>query len=113
VLSIAPRLRVHLATEPVNFHRGHSGLCAIVREHLGEEPLSGVWVFFNRTRTDLKILWFEHGGFVVAHKKLAEGRFRLPQGGGRTVSLSSAELAALLEGINLTEARRLPRWNPP
>lgn len=113
MLTLAPRIQVHLATEPVNFHRSHAGLCGVVREHLGEEPLSGVWVFFNRSRTDLKILWFEHGGFVVAHKKLAQGRFRIPPVTGREVRLTGAELAALLEGIDLSRARRLPRWNPP
>ena len=111
-LTLAPPLRVHRATEPVNFHSGHAGLCGIVRNHLDGEPLSDVWVFFNRNRTDLKILWFEHGGFVVAHKKLAQGRFRIPPVTGPKVPLTSAELAALLEGIDLTKARRLPRWNP-
>lgn len=112
MLTLAPPLRVHLATEPVNFHHGHAGLCGIVRNHLDGEPLSDVWVFFNRNRTDLKILWFEHGGFVVAHKKLAQGRFRIPSVTGQKAHLTSAELAALLEGIDLTKARRLPRWNP-
>jgi transposase len=113
VLTIAPRIPVHLATTPVNFHRSHAGLCAFVREHLGDEPLTGVWVFFNRSRTDLKILWFEQGGFVVAHKKLARGQFRIPVATGPQVGLTSAELAALLEGIDLSRAQRLPRWNPP
>lgn len=112
MLSLAPALRVHLATEPVNFHCAHAGLCGIVRNHLDGEPLTDVWVFHNRNRTDLKILWFEHGGFVVAHKKLARGRFRIPAVTGRRAHLTSAELAALLEGIDLTGARRLPRWNP-
>jgi transposase len=113
VLSPPPRVRVHLATEPVSFHKSHDGLCGIVRNHLDGEPLADVWVFYNRRRTDLKILWFDHGGFVVAHKKLARGCFRIPKVSGREVALTGAELAALLEGIDLTRARRLPRWNPP
>ena len=112
-MSPPPRVRVHLATEPVSFHKGHDGLCGIVRNHLGGEPLSDVWVFYNRRRTDLKILWFDHGGFVVAHKKLARGCFRIPNVTGKQVGLTGAELAALLEGIDLTHAHRLPRWNPP
>lgn len=113
MLSPPPRVRVHLATAPVSFHKGHDGLCGIVRNHLDGEPLSDVWVFYNRRRTDLKILWFDHGGFVVAHKKLARGCFRIPTVTGRTVALTGAELAALLEGIDLARAHRLPRWNPP
>lgn len=113
MLTLSPPIRVHLALTPVNFHLGHAGLCGIVRNHLDGEPLTDVWVFHNRGRTDLKILWFEHGGFVVAHKKLAEGRFRIPALDGATARLTSAELAALLEGIDLSRARRLRRWSPP
>lgn len=112
MLTLSPPVRVHLATAPVNFHLAHAGLCGIVRNHLDGEPLTDVWVFYNRRRTDLKILWFEHGGFVVAHKKLAQGRFRVPTATEHQVHLTSAEMAALLEGIDLTRARRLPRWNP-
>jgi transposase len=72
-----------------------------------------VWVFYNARRTDLKVMWFEHGGFVLAHKKLARGRFRIPPIEGVCVRMSGAELAVLLEGIDLTRCRRLPRWTPP
>jgi transposase len=92
---------------------GHHGLCGIVRNHLEGDPLENVWVFHNKRRTDLKILWFDQGGFVLAHKKLARGRFRLPAAEGRQVRMTAAELAALLEGIDLSGCRRLPRWNPP
>ena len=113
MLTIGPGLHVHLATAPVNFHLAHAGLCGVVRKFLDGEPLHGVWVFYNHNRTDLKILWFEHGGFVVAHKKLCQGRFRIPPFSGATLPLTNAELAALLEGIDLRQAQRLHRWNPP
>jgi transposase len=113
VLSVPRRVRILLATKPVDFRNGHHGLCGVVRNHLGGEPLDAVWVFHNRRRTALKILWWDHGGFVVAHKKLAKGRFRLPPHEGAQARMTAAELGALLEGIDLSRARRLPRWNPP
>jgi hypothetical protein len=42
----------------------------VVRNQLSGEPLDAVWVFHNKRRTALKLLWWDHGGFVVAHKKL-------------------------------------------
>ena len=112
MLTVPHGVRIHLAMEPVDFRKGHAGLCGVVR-HLEGDPLENVWVFHNRRRTALKLLWFDHGGFVLAHKKLARGRFVLPKlnTDGKAV-MTSAELAALLEGIDLSRCRRLPRWNP-
>lgn len=115
MLTIPRQVRIHLAVAPVDFRKGHHGLCGVVQNHLEGDPLDHVWVFFNKRRTDVKILWFDTGGFVIAHKKLARGQFRIPSatGTGRHHRMSTAELAALLEGIDLAGARRLPRWNPP
>lgn len=113
MLTFPCSVRIRLATQPVDFRKGHAGLCGIVRRLEGD-PLEHVWVFHNRRRTALKILWFDHGGFVLAHKKLARGRFVVPapNGEGKAI-MTSAELGALLEGIDLSRCRRLPRWNPP
>ena len=111
MLTFARRVHIRLAVQPVDFRKGHAGLCGVVR-HLEGEPLEGVWVFHNRRRTAIKLLWFDHGGFVLAHKKLARGRFVIPRVVEDKVIMTSAELAALLEGIDLSRCRRLPRWNP-
>jgi transposase len=113
VLTFSRQVRIHLATAPVDFRKGHFGLSGVVRGPLAGDPLQHVWVFYNARRTDLKLLWFEHGGFVLAHKKLARGRYRIPEATGPSVRMTSAELGALLEGIDLSQCLRLPRWNPP
>jgi transposase len=110
---ISPGVRVHLAVEPIDFRNSIDGLEAAVRARLEDNPLSGqVFVFHNRTRTALKLLFWDHGGFVLVYKRLERGRFRLPATSGVKVPLSHAELAALLEGIDLSRAKRLIRWNP-
>ena len=113
MLTFSRPVRIHLASAPVDFRKGHAGLCGVVRNHLEGDPLHHVWVFYNRRRNALKVLWWSHGGFMLAHKKLARGRFRIPAVRGRKVRMTAAELGALLEGIDLSRARRLPRWNPP
>lgn len=86
----------------------------MIRNRFGGDPLAGhVWVFHNQTRTALKLIFWDQGGYVLLHKRLAKGRFRVPEAKGDRVRLTHAELVALLEGIDLARARRLPRWNPP
>ena len=106
--------RIHLAVQPVDFRNSIDGLCGVVRRVLEADPLSGhVWVFHNKARTALKLLFFDHGGFVLVYKRLERGRFRLPPSTeGKQLRMTPAELSALLEGIDLTRARRLPRWSP-
>lgn len=112
MLTLPSSVRIHLASQAVDFRKGHQGLCGVVRNELQGDPVHHVWVFYNARRTDLKVLWFEHGGYVLAHKKLARGRFRVPEAEGQVVRMTAAELAAVLEGIDLSRCRRLPRWNP-
>lgn len=114
MLTPSRNVQVHLAVEPVDFRNAIDGLCGIVRNRFDGDPLGGhVWVFHNRARTALKLLFWDQGGYVLVHKRLARGRFRVPAAEGERLRLTNAELAALLEGIDLARARRLPRWNPP
>lgn len=112
---LIPRaLRIWLCTEPVDFHKGINGLAAVVEHQLGGDPLSGhLWVFFSRNRRAVKLLMWDTGGFLLIHKRLEQGRFRLPRVAGKTAHMTAAERSALLEGIDLSTAARLPRWNPP
>lgn len=101
--------QIWVATTPVDFRRGIDGLAAWVERELEKPPLSGqMFVFFNRDRTGIKLLMWHHGGFILVFKRLERGRFRLPP----TDRLTAAELMAALEGLDLTNSRRLPRWNP-
>ena len=110
---ISPGVRVHLAVEPVDLRKSIDGLEALVRLKLASDPLSGhVFVFHNRSKTSVKLLFWDTGGYVLVYKRLERGRFRMPAGEGERVLMTHAELAALLEGIDLSRARRLPRWNP-
>ena len=107
--------RIHLAAEPVDFRKAIDGLSGVVRNVLRDDPACGhLFVFHSRDRRALKLLWWDHGGFCLLHKRLAKGRFRLPaiETEARRIAMTGAELAALLEGIDLARAVRLPRWNP-
>lgn len=105
--------RILLAREPVDFRKSIDGLAAICECHLHEQPLDGsLYVFTNRRKSAVKMLIWSNGGFLLLYKRLERGRFRWPEPDADRHTLTPAELAALLEGIDLSRARRLPRWNP-
>lgn len=105
--------RILVARDPVDFRKQIDGLAAVAEVHLGEEPLDGtLFVFRNRRATAMKLLMWTHGGFLLLYKKLEQGRFGWPPLDADRGTLTQAELAALLEGLDLTHARRLSRWNP-
>lgn len=105
--------RILIARDPVDFRKSIDGLAAVCEVHLQEHPLDGtLYVFRNRRRSAVKMLIWTHGGFMMLYKKLERGRFRWPAKNTDRQTISVAELAALLEGIDLSKARRLSRWNP-
>jgi transposase len=115
VIGIPSTIQVFLGTQPQDFRKSIDGLAGVVQAHLDRDPMTGdVFVFHNRRRTALKVLYWDHGGFCLVYKRLERGRFRVPHlhATRRDVSLTPAEFTALFEGIDLSRARRLPRWNP-
>ncbi len=110
---IAGNVEVWLAAEPVSLLKSIDGLCAEVELRFAEDPMRGhLFVFLNRSRTGVKLLYWDHGGFVVTYKRLERGRFAMPVIHGARARMTAAQLAALLEGIDLSRARRIPAWNP-
>lgn len=105
--------RILVARDPVDFRKQIDGLAAVCEQVLREEPLDGtLFLFRNRKGSAMKGLVWTFGGFTMFYKKLERGRFRWPSVDADRVTMSPAELAALLEGIDLSKARRLRRWNP-
>jgi len=99
-----------VATAPVDLRLSFDRLAAIVREVLGGEPRSeAVFVFHNRVRTHLKLLWHNGRGYCLLYARLDRGRFRIPEAvppESPHVAVSHRELAALFEGIDPDLLRR-------
>jgi len=81
--------------------KGMDGLAALVQTTLAENPFSGhIFVFRGRRGDLVKLLWFDGDGMCLYAKRLERGRFVWPQAASGSVSLSAAQLAMLLEGID-------------
>src|SRR5712691_7042256 len=71
--------KIYVAVEAVDMRKGFDGLYGLVRDQLGQDPLSGhLFLFSNRTRTRLKALVWDGSGLWVCAKRLEKGRFRWP-----------------------------------
>jgi transposase len=109
-------VRIYLCTLPADMRKGFDTLAALVREHLGHDPLSGhLFLFVGRDRDRIKILYWDSDGFALWYKRLEEGTFRLPSAkkAGVSVELKASELAMLLAGIDLTSIKRRKRFAHP
>ena len=94
--------------------KGFDGLSGLVRNELQKDPLSGdVFIFFNKLRSQVKLLLWERDGFSIYHKRLERGTYELPalDGLSLSVELRSDELMLILQGISLESVRRRKRFH--
>jgi transposase len=99
--------RILAYRHPVDMRKSFDGLVALVRNELREDPLSGsLYVFINRRRNYVKLVYWDRTGFCLFAKRLERGRFSLP-GEAETFELSEQAFRLLLDGILLGANRRL------
>ena len=106
----------YLSREATDMRKGFDSLCGEVRRSLGRDPLSGeVFIFYNSSRTRLKLLHWERGGFVIYHKRFEQWILSLPkfdtETGGYMVSWR--ELMLMVEGVSLERIRLMKRFDLP
>ena len=116
MLSLAPPVRVLLATQSADMRRSFDGLCLLVQSQLQQDPFSGhLFVFLNRRRDRVKLLYWCGDGFAIWYRRLEKGTFQLPSAGKDEVRLEmkASDLSLILDGIELTSVRRRPRYERP
>lgn len=111
MLTLSPTVRIYLASGITDMRKSFDGLAGLARDVIGEDPLSGhLFVFCNRRRDRLKILYWDRSGFCLFAKRLEKGTFAWPESKDRTrVELTAEQLVMLIGGIDLGATRRR-RW---
>ena len=116
MLSLPPSVRLFVATRVVDGRKGPDSLMTLVRDVLGEDIFDGhLFVFFTRRRDRVRIIYWDRDGIAMWTKRLERGRYRFQQAADEGVevrTIEAVELALILEGIELSGARRRPRWEP-
>lgn len=98
---IPASVRIFVCQVPQDMRRSFDGLTLAASEHLGEDAASGaLFVFANKRRNRLKVLWFDGNGHCIFYKRLHRRRFEVPS--GRTID--ARMLSVILRGIESARA---------
>ena len=120
MIGLSHGVKIHLCTEPTDMRRGFDGLSGMVTSLLEQDPLSGhLFVFRNRNRDKLKILYWDSDGLAIWYKRLEQGTFQFPTDGQAKeeltagVEITPSQLSLLLGGIDLRTAKQRKRFVAP
>jgi transposase len=117
MINLLHPVRVFLHTGPTDLRKGFDALSGLVTTAFGQDPTSGhLFLFVNRRRDRLKILYWDHGdGLAIWYKRLESGSFQIPTAPRDAVSIemTTTQLSLILSGIDLRSARQRKRYQRP
>jgi transposase len=100
----ASNLKIYIATDAVDMRKAINGLSILVERWMELDVFSGnLFVFTNRRRNMVKILYWDGNGFCLWQKRLERERFRWPEGGEGVMEISLRELRWLLDGLEIVQ----------
>ena len=111
MLSFSSSHKYYLYTPPTDMRKQFDGLAGLISQHFEQSIMEGdVFVFINKRRNRIKLLVWDHTGFVLYYKRLERGTFELPVSQNTNIQLSWSDLIMLLEGIELRSIKRRKRY---
>jgi len=107
MLGFSSSVRVYVYNLAVSMHSSFRRLIGLVSSELHEDSLSGhMFLFFNRPRSSVKILYFDRNGYVIWYKRLERGSYSIAE----KREINYRELMCLLEGIEMSEVKKRKRY---
>lgn len=117
MLNFHTGLKIFVALEAVDLRKSFTGLWAVAEEKLKEDPNTGtIFVFGNRRRNRIKILYADRSGLWVMIKRLESGTFHWPvsaSGDKSKIKLAPEALQLLLDGVDLRDGARRAWFEQP
>ena len=116
MITLPPTVRVFLHTPATDLRKGFDALSGLVTTAFSQETTSGhLFLFVNRRRDRLKILYWDRDGLAIWYKRLESGSFQVPVAAGDAVAIemSPTQLSLILSGIDLRSARQRKRYQHP
>lgn len=116
MITLAPQIRVFLYRCPTDMRKSFHGLVALTESAMQQDPLSGsLFVFVNRRRDRLKILYWGQTGYCIWYQQLEKGTYQLPLDKASekdtAIEVTRAQLSLILDGIDLSTVRQRPRFH--
>ena len=117
MISLPSSVHVFLHTPPTDLRKGFDALCGVVTTAFSQEPTSGhLFLFVNRRRDRIKILYWDRDGLAIWYKRLENpGTFQIPTTASEAASIemTTTQLSLILSGIDLSSARQRKRYQRP
>lgn len=118
MLSLSSQVRIFLARDPCDMRKSFPGLIGLTESVLREDPLSGhLFVFINRRRDRIKLLYWGGTGFCIWYQQLEQGSYQLPDAATADaregLEITASQLSLILDGIDLGSVRQRPRYRLP
>lgn len=114
MLSIPANVRVYLCTTATDMRKGFDGLQTLVRQVFQRDPVDGhLFLFVNRRKDRLKMLWWDRDGMALFYKRLEAGTYQLPNASDDSagMEIDATDLALMLNGIDVRSAKRRKRYS--
>lgn len=114
MLNFPANVRIYLCTTPTDMRKSFDGLHALAKQVFEVDPLSGhLFLFVNRRRDRVKLLWWDGDGLALFYKRLEMGTYELPEPSDEAegVEIDATALALLLSGVELKSAKRRKRYS--
>lgn len=118
MIALPPQVRVFLYRLPTDMRKSFHGLVALIESAVQQDPFSGsLFVFLNRQRDRIKILYWGQTGFCIWYQQLQQGTYQLPDekslAAQETLEVTRSQLSLILDGIDLSSARQRLRFQWP
>ena len=111
MLGLSANLRYFLCCNTIDMRNGFDGLAGIVRNHLKKDPISGdMFIFLNKNRTHIKLLYWDGDGFALFYKRLERGRYSLTAHNEPSKQMKREELMMLLAGLSFATMSKKKRY---
>ena len=113
MLSLPANVRLYLCATPTDMRKSFDGLHTLVRQVFDLDPLDGhLFLFVNRRRDRIKLLWWDRDGLAMWYKRLEMGTYQLPvvSDDAQGVEIDATQLALLLSGVDQQSAKRRKRY---
>jgi transposase len=116
MINLPHPVRVFLHTPPTDLRKGFDALCGLVSSAFAQDATSGhLFLFVNRRRDRLKILYWDRDGLAIWYKRLEVGSFQIPsaRADAMSIEMTPTQLSLILSGIDLRSARQRKRYQRP
>ena len=112
MMPLSPALRFFLYAHATDMRKSFDGLCAIVIDTLQQNPLEGqLFLFRGKSGNRIKALFWDRNGLVIFYKRLEKGHYKWPKNTASSIEITTIELSLLLDGIDFTKLKKLPKHN--